>query len=122
LLGEYQEKKKEAQTAYDAQWAYLYDTYYYIWETDFWFEYDEDTQIEIAAQEEELYALQDTLNSWAAKVQMILNEQSARTKAEQDAQAAAADAQAAYDAEQKALAAEAKRLETERLAEEERQR
>lgn len=117
LLEEMQAEKALATAAYNAKYEELYNTYYYIWETDFWFEYEGDELEAMHAMEDDLDVLQDDLNYWAAQVNMILTEKSKREQAALDAEAAQLAAQQAYDAEQKAKAAEEKRLAAEAEAE-----
>jgi len=117
LLIEMQDEKALATAAYNDKYDELYNTYYYIWETDFWFEYEGQDLEDMWAMEDELDVLQDDLNYWAAQVNMILSEKSKREQAALDLEAAALAAQQAYDAEQKAKAAEEKKLAAEAEAE-----
>jgi hypothetical protein len=74
LLEEYQEEKALAQAAYNELYDELYNTYYIIWETDWQFEYSDEEYEAMWAMEDEANVLQDELNAWGAKVNMILTE------------------------------------------------
>jgi len=117
LLEEYQGEMALATQAYNLKYDELYITYYYVWETDWWFEYEGDDLEAMWAMEDELYELQDTMNYWGAQVNMILAEKSKREQAARDLEAANLSAQQAYEEEQKQKAAEEKRLAAEAEAE-----